>query len=142
MKNKTKRFFSRLKLKFYIWTKKPSLMAPTYQEENVTYERTCFKICLKVIQHNNTEFMIAPMSDKRYLKNDDMGIFITMTDRRVEITNHVYNYNVKLSTRDWQRLTNIFDTEADKRRLNYEQVINSQITNSLHDILVRVSNFK
>ena len=117
-------------------------MAPTYQEENVTYERTCFKICLKVIQHNNTEFMIAPMSDKRYLKNDDMGIFITMTDRRVEITNHVYNYNVKLSTRDWQRLTNIFDTEADKRRLNYEQVINSQITNSLHDILVRVSNFK
>ncbi len=142
MKNKTKRFFSRLKLKFYIWTKKPSIMAPTYQEENVTYERTCFKICLKVIQHNNTEFMIAPMSDKRYLKNDDMGIFITMTDRRVEITNHVYNYNVKLSTRDWQRLTNIFDTEADKRRLNYEQVINSQITNSLHDILVRVSNFK
>lgn len=142
MKNKTKRFFSRLKLKFYIWTKKPSLMAPTYQEENVTYERTCFKICLKVIQHNNTEFMIAPMSDKRYLKNDDMGIFITMTDRRVEITNHVYNYNVKLSTRDWQRLINIFDTEADKRRLNYEQVINSQITNSLHDILVRVSNFK
>ena len=142
MKNKTKRFFSRLKLKFYIWTKKPSLMAPTNQEENVTYERTCFKICLKVIQHNNTEFMIAPMSDKRYLKNDDMGIFITMTDRRVEITNHVYNYNVKLSTRDWQRLINIFDTEADKRRLNYEQVINSQITNSLHDILVRVSNFK
>jgi hypothetical protein len=142
MKNKTKRFFSRLKLKFYIWTKKPSLMAPTYQEENVTYERTCFKICLKVIQHINTEFMIAPMSDKRYLKNDDMSIFITMTDRRVEITNHVFNYNVKLSTRDWQRLTNIFDTEADKRRLNYEQVINSQITNSLHDILVRVSNFK
>jgi hypothetical protein len=142
MKNKTKRFFSRLKLKFYIWTKKPSLMAPTYQEENVTYERTCFKICLKVIQHINTEFMIAPMSDKRYLKNDDMAIFITMTDRRVEITNHVFNYNVKLSTRDWQRLTNIFDTEADKRRLNYEKVINSQITNSLHDILERVSNFK
>ena len=142
MKNKTKRFFSRLKLKFYIWTKKPSLMAPTFQEENATYERTCFKICLKVIQHINTEFMIAPMSDKRYLKNDDMAIFITMTDRRVEITNHVFNYNVKLTTRDWQRLTNIFDTEADKRRLNYEQVINSQITNSLHDILVRVSNFR
>lgn len=139
MKSKTKRFFSRLKLKFYIWTKKPSLMAPTYQEDNSVYERTCFKICLKVIQHKNTEFMIAPMSDKRYLKNDDMKIFITMTDRRVEITNHVYNYNVKLTTRDWQRLTNIFDTEADKRRLNYEQVINSQITNSLHDILDRIS---
>ena len=51
---------------------------------------------LKIIQHKDTEFMIAPMSDKRYLKNDDMKIFITMTDHRVEITNHVYNYNVKL----------------------------------------------
>jgi hypothetical protein len=117
-------------------------MIPTYQEESVTYEKTCFKICLKVIHHRDTEFMIAPMSDKRYLKNDDMGIFITMTDRRVEITNHVYNYNVKLSDRDWQRLTYIFDTETDKRRLNYESEVNSQITNSLHNILERVSNFK
>jgi hypothetical protein len=86
--------------------------------------------------------MIAPMSDKRYLKNDDMKIFITMTDHRVEITNHIYNYNVKLHERDWERLTYIFDLEADKRRLNYEGEVNSQITNSLHNILDRVSNFK
>ena len=142
MENKIKRFFSRLKLKFYIWSKKSSTIIPTYQNEIISYEKTCFKICLKIIQHKNTEFMIAPMSDKRYLKNDDMGIFITMTDRRVEITNHVYNYNVKLSDRDWQRLTYIFDTETDKRRLNYESEVNSQITNSLHNILERVSNFK
>ena len=86
--------------------------------------------------------MIAPMSDKRYLKNDDMGIFITMSERRVEITNHVYNYNVKLTERDWERLSYIFDTETDKRRLDYESEVNSQITNSLHSILERVSNFK
>jgi len=141
MENKIKRFFSRLKLKFYIWSKKSSTIIPTYQNEIISYEKTCFKICLKIIQHKNTEFMIAPMSDKRYLKNDDMKIFITMTDHRVEITNHVYNYNVKLHDRDWERLTYIFDLEADKRRLNYEGEVNSQITNSLHNILERVSNF-
>ena len=141
MKNRIKRFFSRLKLKMYLWTKTSSKIIPTYQEEGPSYEKTCFKICLKVIHHRDTEFMIAPMSDKRYLKNDDMGIFITMTERRVEITNHVYNYNVKLSDRDWQRITFIFDTETDKRRLNYESEVNSQITNSLHNILERVSNF-
>lgn len=140
MKSKIKRFFSRLKLKLYIWSKSSSKIIPTYQEEGPTYEKTCFKICLKIIHHNDTEFMIAPMSDKRYLKNDQMGIFITMTERRVEITNHVYNYNVKLTERDWQRLTYIFDTETDKRRLSYESEINSQITNSLHNILERVSN--
>ena len=141
MKNKIKRFLCRLKLKFYIWSKKSSTIIPTYQNEIISYEKTCFKICLKIIQHKNTEFMIAPMSDKRYLKNDDMKIFITMTDRRVEITNHVYNYNVKLHDRDWERLTYIFDLEADKRRLNYEGEVNSQITNSLHNILERISNF-
>ena len=142
MKTRIKRFFSRFKLKMYLWTKSPSRIAPTFQEESLSYEKTCFKICLKVIQHKDTEFMIAPMSDKRYLKNDDMKIFITMTDHRVEITNHVYNYNVKLNDRDWQRLTYVFDTETDKRRLNYESEVNSQITNSLHNILERVSNFK
>ena len=96
MKNRIKRFLSRLKLKFYIWSKKSSNIIPTYQNEILSYEKTCFKICLKIIQHKDTEFMIAPMSDKRYLKNDDMKIFITMTDHRVEITNHVYNYNVNL----------------------------------------------
>ena len=141
MKNRIKRLLSRLKLKFYIWSKKSSTIIPTYQNEIISYEKTCFKICLKIIQHKNTEFMIAPMSDKRYLKNDDMKIFITMTDHRVEITNHVYNYNVKLHDRDWERLTYIFDLEADKRRLNYEGEVNSQITNSLHNILERVSNF-
>ena len=141
MKNRIKRFFSRLKLKMYLWTKGPSRMIPTYQEESLSYEKTCFKICLKVIQHKDTEFMIAPMSDKRYLKNDDMKIFITMTDRRVEITNHVYNYNVKLNDRDWQRLIYIFDTETDKRRPKYESEVKSQITNSLHNILERISNF-
>jgi hypothetical protein len=141
MKNRIKRFLSRLKLKFYIWSKRSSSFIPTYQNEVLSYEKTCFKICLKIIQHKDTEFMIAPMSDKRYLKNDDMKIFITMTDRRVEITNHVYNYNVKLHDRDWERLIYIFDLEADKRRLNYEGEVNSQITNSLHNILERVSNF-
>lgn len=142
MKTKINRFFSRLKLRLYLWTKSPSKIIPTFQEESVSYEKMCFKICLKVIQHKNTEFMIAPMSDKRYLKNDDMKIFITMSEHRVEITNHVYNYNVKLSIRDWQRITYVFDTETDKRRLSYESDVNSQITNSLHNILDKVSNFR
>jgi len=135
------KFYKRLKVKIYIFTKRSSF-APTYMEEITIYEKTCFKICLKLISNLDSEFMIAPMSDKRYLKNDTLGIFITMSDHRVEITNHVYNYNVKLNGRDWQRLTYIFDIETDKRRLDYENEVNSQITNSLHSILERVSSFK
>lgn len=123
----------------YLWAKRSSF-APSHEDEEVSYEKTCFKICLKSIKHPNTKFMIAPMSNKRYIENKDMDIFITMDYGRVDLTNHVYHYSVKLTQRDWQRVTQIFDNEAEKRRLNYEEKINSQIKNSLHNVLEKISN--
>jgi hypothetical protein len=123
----------------YLWAKRSSF-APSHEDEEVSYEKTCFKICLKSIKHPNTKFMIAPMSNKRYIENKDMDIFITMDYGRVDLTNHVYHYSVKLTQRDWQRVTQIFDNEAEKRRLNYEEKINSQIKNSLHSVLEKISN--
>ena len=140
MTKRIKRFFKRLKLKFYLWSKKGEFIAPTYVEESSSYEKTCFQICLKVIKHPETKFMIAPMSNKRYVENKSMDIFITMYDNAIDLTNHVYHYNVKLGKRDWERITFIFDSETEKRRLNYEDLINSQIKNSLHNVLEKISN--
>lgn len=139
MKKKIIRFFKRFKMKFYLWSKRSSLMK-TYQEEITTYEKTCFKICLKLISSPDSDFMIAPMSNKRYIRNNKFDMFVTMDYGRVEITNHVFNYNVKLSDRDWQRLTFIFDTETEKRRLGTEQEVSSQIKNSLQHVLEKLEN--
>jgi len=139
MKKKIIRFFKRFKMKFYLWSKRSSLMK-TYQEEITTYEKTCFKICLKLISSPDSDFMIAPMSNKRYIRNNKFDMFVTMDYGRVEITNHVFNYNVKLSDRDWQRLTFIFDTETEKRRLGTEQEVSSQIKNSLEHVLEKLEN--
>ena len=139
MKKRIIRFFTRTKLKLYIWTKRSSLM-PTAEEEVTTYEKTTFQICLKMIKNPTSKFMIAPMSNKRYIENKDMDLFITMDYGRVDLTNHVYHYSVKLSQRDWERITFIFDNEAEKRRLNYEDKVNSQIKNSLHNVLQKISN--
>lgn len=135
-----KRVFKRLKLKIYLWGRNGNSFIPTYEEDTISYEKTCFQICLKVIKHPETKFMIAPMSNKRYIENKSMDIFITMNDGIVDLTNHVYHYNVKLSKRDWERVSFIFDNETEKRRLNYENSINSQIKNSLHNVLERISN--
>jgi hypothetical protein len=112
----------------------------TYKEEVSSYEKTCFKICLKLISSPDSDFMIAPMSNKRYIRNNKFDMFVTMDYGRVEITNHVFNYNVKLSDRDWQRLTFIFDTETEKRRLGTEQEVSSQIKNSLEHVLEKLEN--
>ena len=137
MEKRLLRFFKRLKLKLHLWTKRSSMMK-TYQEEIASYEKTCFKICLKLISSPDSDFMIAPMSNKRYIRNDRFQMFITMDFGRIEITNHVFNYNVKLSGRDWERLTYIFDTETEKRRLETEQEVSSQIKNSLQHVLEKL----
>jgi hypothetical protein len=134
-----KRFFKRLKIRMYLAFRRNGF-APTHEEEPTTYEKTCFLICLKMIQHPETKFMIAPMSNKRYLENKQMDLFITMDYGRVDLTNHVYHYSVKLRNRDWERISKIFDQETEKRRLKYEDTINSQIKNSLHNVLEKVSN--
>lgn len=141
MLKKIIRFFRRFKLRFYLWSKK-DFMFKTYEEKTFSYEKTCFHICLKVIKHPETKFMIAPVSNKRYIENKTMDIFITMSDGRIDLTNHIYHYDVKLSKRDWERITFIFDTETEKRRLNYEELVNSQIKNSLHHVLERISKFE
>ena len=133
------RFFSRLKLRFYLLGKK-GRMFKTYEEEPTSYEKTCFKICLQVIKHPETKFMIAPMSNKRYLENKVLDLFITIDYGVIDLTNHVYHYNVKLTNRDSERITYIFDLETEKRRLKYEDTVNSQIKNSLHNVLEKISN--
>ena len=135
------RLFKRIKLKLFLWHTKTKLIR-TYQEEVASYEKTCFKICLKLISNTDSEFMIAPMSEKRYIRNEKFGMFVTMDFGRIEITNHVFNYNIKLTQRDWQRLLYIFDTETEKRRGEMEQEVNSQIKNSLYTVLERISNLK
>jgi hypothetical protein len=47
MKNRVKRFLSRLKIKFYIWSKKSSGIIPTYQDETLSYERPVLRYVLK-----------------------------------------------------------------------------------------------
>ena len=76
------RFFRRLKLRFYLFGKRGK-MFKTYEEEVSSYEKTCFQICLQMIKHPSTKFMIAPMSNKRYIENKEMDLFITMDYGRI-----------------------------------------------------------
>ena len=139
MKEWLLRKFKRTKLRIYLWSKNLSI-TPTFEEEVATYEKIAFKICLKCIGHEDSEFMIDPITNKKYIKNDTLEIFLSIDNNRIDITNHVYHYNVKLSARDWSRINFIYDKEANKRRVDMENQVNSQIQNSLHDVLEKISS--
>ena len=135
-----RRKVKKLKLRFYLWERGTSwFKAP---EDVVGYEKTCTAICRKLITHKSSKYTIAPLSDKRYIINKDLDIFVVIVDNRVEITNHVYHYIIKLSEKDITKLRKQFDAKVEQIRLEYESEIKSQINNTLSTILEKVLNDK
>jgi hypothetical protein len=135
-----RRKVKKLKLRFYLWERGTSWLKTP--EDLVGYEKTCTAICRKLITHKNSKYTIAPLSEKRYIINKDLDIFVVIVDNRVEITNHVYHYIIKLSEKDVTKLKKQFDAKVEQIRLDYESEIKSQINNTLSTILDKVLNDK
>ena len=135
MKNFFKRLYKRFKVKM---ARRMRRSMPTH-EEIEPYEKTAFKIVVKMISHKKSDFMIAPMSNKRYIINEELGLFVVIDFGRVEITNHVFHYDVKMSGRDFERITYLYDTETEKRRNLTEAEVKSNIKNSLVKVYNKIS---
>lgn len=135
-----KKFFKRIYKRFKLRVNKigRSSSMKTYEEVEL-HEKTAFKICVKLISDKDSDFMIAPMSQKRFIINEKLNLFILIDYGRVEITNHVFHYDVKLSKRDYERITYLYDTETEKRRTNTEMTIKSNIKNTLEKVYDAIS---
>jgi hypothetical protein len=131
MKKLFNRFYKRFKVRLNKIGRSSSMK--TYEEVEL-HEKTAFKICVKLISDKDSDFMIAPMSQKRFIINEKLNLFILIDYGRVEITNHVFHYDVRLSNRDYERITYLYDTETEKRRSNTEITIKSNIKNTLDKV--------
>ena len=131
-----KRLFKRLRLKIYLKFKSISRTNMSSIDEN---EIKSSAICRKLILHPDSTFLIAPLSQKRYIKNDTLGVFIVLSNNRINITNHVYNYDVNLNQTISDKLNGIFDKKVEVLRLEFETEIKSQIKHSLTTILGKLT---
>lgn len=133
-----------LKYKFKRFIVKYKLFEGHLLKENFEYtgyERICSAIVRKTINHVDTKYTIAPLSNKRYLINKTLDIFIIMEDSKVEITNHVYHYVITLPKKEMIKLINRFDKKVDEERIMYENQIKSQIDYTLHKIYDKINFF-
>jgi hypothetical protein len=132
-----RRKIKRLKVKFYIWERGYKwFKAP---EDITGYENITTAIIRKMINHPDSKFTIAPLSGKRYIVNKTLDIFLIMEDSKIEITNHVYHYVSTLGQRDVDKIKKLYDTKVEDQRINYEDQIKSQITNTLQSIYDKIS---
>ena len=98
-------------------------------------EKICMSITRSLIVHSESKFLLAPLSGKRYIKNEEKGLFIIIDRGTISLTNHVYHYDVNLTERNWERLIKMYDGKVETIRQEYEDEIMSQIENSLHIIV-------
>lgn len=103
-----------------------------------TYEKDCVSICEKLIKKNETVLLLTPISNKRYIKNEEDQIFVILENYSVKIINHVYSYTVILGDRSWHSVVTLFDTEVESRRNKFEKEITSNIKYSIKKILEKI----
>ena len=108
---------------------------PVPEEEKITIE-----ICKKLIADPNSKLTYAPISNKRFIKNEDKNMFIVMETHTINMINHVYSYSVYLSdTNDYRNLTDSFDKILEAQRTSLEDEIRNNIQHSLKSILEKLA---
>ena len=103
-----------------------------------TYEKDCVSICEKLIEKNETVLLLTPISNKRYIKNEEDQIFVILENYSVKIINHVYSYTVILGDKSWNSVVTLFDKEVESRRNKFEKEITSNIKYSIKKILEKI----
>jgi hypothetical protein len=132
MKKLFKRLWKTLQISFIRWYR-DRLFQDTL--ENTPIQTTAINICRRVMHLQDSELLYAPMSQKRYIRNEELGIFIVINDNKVDVVNHIYHYNVELPHGRINKIVRMFDTETELRRTTYEKEMMSQIGHSLSKIL-------
>ncbi len=133
--NYIKRLFKRLYAKYLRQVRYSVNQTP----ESNQNERICKSICYKMINNPHSKFLIAPLSGKRYIKNEVLKVFIILDDKKITITNHIYHYDVILNQRDFDRITHMYDNKTEQIRNDFENEMMSQIMVSLSTILTKIS---
>ena len=103
-----------------------------------TYEKDCVSICEKLIKKNETVLLLTPISNKRYIKNEEDQIFVILENYSVKIINHVYSYTVILGDNSWNSVVALFNSEVESRRNKFEKEITSNIKCSIKKILEKI----
>jgi hypothetical protein len=123
--------FRRLVQKWYISLIR--MATPPLQKSE--YEKDAIAICKKLIHKEETILLLTPISNKRYIRNEELQIFVILENHTIKVINHVYSYVVFLEEKSWEHIKLFFDTEVEKRREEFEKEITSNIKHSLQNIL-------
>lgn len=104
------------------------------------FEKEAVGICRNLIKRQDSKLLGSFKTQKRYVKNDVLGMNIIIEDGNVDIINHTYQYNVPISIKSHKIISNIFDGHQDADRQQMENEIRSNVKHSLQTIYEKIKN--
>jgi hypothetical protein len=129
---KISHYFKRSLQKMYLETYKKTAISRKFSDPN---QKECIIICKKILGKRETEILLTPMVGKRYLKNESMGIVVTIDGSLINIINHVYSYTVTLDEKGKTELNEIIVESIEERRFEMEREIAENVKSSLKNII-------
>jgi hypothetical protein len=136
MENKVVGYIPRLLFRVYLNLKERFDPTPPIPEE----ERITVEICKKLINDPESKLTYAPISNKRFIKNEEKSMFIVIEQHTINLINHVYSYSVYLSNSgDYNEIITSFDKVLEYQRQSLEDEIRSNIQHSLITILEKLN---
>lgn len=122
----------RAKQRTYI--KYKSTFDPSFRTQADAQQTSAYLICKRLIEKEGTSLLMAPLSGKRYIKQDDGNLFIIIGHDSIQIINHVYSYTIPMSGHTLIKTMDVFDNKLEKERTQLEFDVKSNIQKSLNQI--------
>lgn len=101
---------------------------------------TALKIVKRQSRKVNSKIEFAPNSGEFYITNDNEQ-YIIVTALYVRVINGIYHYDVMMSSESTEYISKYLKRIVERRRSKSKKYIESKITNSLSQILIRLENY-
>lgn len=132
-------YVPKILFKIYLKLKEKFDISPPTPEE-VLYS---IQICQKLVELPESVLTYTPLSDKRFIKNEKLGIFVVIANRTINVINHSYSYTVYVEENDkYSLVLKIFDASMERHRKSLEDEISTNIQHSLKNILENINNYQ
>ena len=105
---------------------------PKHYTDNEIKSSAIFR---KLINHPDSSFIICPLSNERYIKNEKLGVFLWASYMRLKITNQVYHYDIKVHEELSNKLEIMFNKKLEVIGQEFKVEMESQFQQSLKKIL-------
>lgn len=108
-------------------------------------QQRAIDVVFELLKDEENELLIAPLSNKYYLKNDKINMLVTLMPYRdnggfVNIINGKFHYDIWLDSFSFNYMLDRFKRVIDRRRNTMELEIRAKVDKSLETIYKELKN--